>query len=250
MDNNSPNAALIIIGNEILSGRTQDTNLNFIAKELKNIGIKFLEVRVIPDIEEKIITTVNELRKTYHYVFTTGGIGPTHDDITAASVAKAFGLEIIKNAEAEKILRDYYTANNKVLNPISLKMAQIPKGANLINNPVSGAPGFVIDNVFVMAGVPKIMQSMFLNILPKLKHGIQIYTKEFDVPYPESKLAALMEQLQEKYNDKIDIGSYPYNKESIYGTNVVFNSIDKEIFDKACVEFLSNLKILGLGILN
>ncbi|MEJ0010251.1 MAG: competence/damage-inducible protein A [Alphaproteobacteria bacterium] len=161
-------ACLVIIGNEILSGRTQDRNLAHIAAELNEVGVRLVEARVIPDIEDTIVATVNEVRGKFDYVFTTGGIGPTHDDITAAAIAKAFGVKLVRDKAAEKLLTDLYRGTDK-LNEARLKMADVPEGSELIPNPVSTAPGFRVGNVYVMAGVPAIMQAMLKAVLPTLK---------------------------------------------------------------------------------
>ncbi len=232
MTNNAPTASLIIIGNEILSGRTQDQNLNYIAGNLSDIGIKFMEVRVIPDIEEDIIKTVNELRSRFDYVFTTGGIGPTHDDITSDSIAKAFAVENIQNQDAYDKLRAFYQED---LNDGRLKMTRVPQGARLIENPISAAPGFCIENVYVMAGIPNVMQAMFDNIKGALKTGDPILSKEIKRYVSESKIAACLSQVQDKYND-VEIGSYPFIQDNKIGVSIVLRSSDKgslgKVFDE------------------
>src|SRR5260221_202527 len=186
-------ACLIIIGNEILSGRTQDANLAFIAKGLNEVGIRLREVRVIPDIAETIIETVNEMRATFDYVFTTGGIGPTHDDITSECVARAFGVPWVLDEEARRRLAAGY-ANPADLNEARLRMAHVPEGAVLIDNPVSRAPGFQIGNVFVMAGVPRIMQAMFDGIKRRLIGGAPVLSRTVTSGLPEGVLAAVRAQ--------------------------------------------------------
>ena len=175
MQTSNPKAALVIIGDEILSGRTLDANTQHIAITLGKFGVELKEVRVIPDDELKIVATINELRKAFRYVFTTGGIGPTHDDITSSSIAKAFGVEVYKNEKAYLLLEEYYGKEN--LNEGRAKMAYVPEGARLIDNPVTIAPGFCMDNVYVMAGIPKIMHAMLDAILPELEKGAEVKGK-------------------------------------------------------------------------
>lgn len=192
-------ACLLIIGNEILSGRTQDTNLVFLGKRLNDIGIRLVEARVIPDIESVIVETVNEVRARHDYVFTTGGIGPTHDDITAACIAKAFGLPLIRNPQALAILAAHYPAGE--LNEARLQMTNTPEGARLIENPVSRAPGFQIENVFVMAGIPAIAQAMFEGVVERLVGGQPLISKSLTVDLPEGALAKGLGALQRRYPD-------------------------------------------------
>ena len=217
-------ASLIIIGNEILSGRTQDKNLSYLANWLNEIGIQLSEVRVIRDNEDEIIDTVNTLRKKYDYVFTTGGIGPTHDDITSESIAKAFGVPLEINPDALGILREYY--KDSELTEARMKMTKIPKEAELVENPVSKAPGFKIDNVFVMAGIPKIMQGMLEGAKSHLSGGKPVQSDSIDVFMPESFIAEELSNLQNKFKD-VEIGSYPFVKDGKYGTSLVMRSSDK-----------------------
>jgi molybdenum cofactor synthesis domain-containing protein len=226
----NPRACIIIIGNEILSGRTQDKNIQYLAIELNNIGIKLEEVRVIPDIEQTIIDTVNELRVKYDYVFTTGGIGPTHDDITSESMAKAFGVNIVCNPEALKILEDHYGAEN--VSDTRKKMAFVPEGAKLILNPASKAPGFIMGNVYVMAGVPYIMQAMFAGLKGELKGGKPTQTKSIVVMVGESFIAKGFEDIQKQYPE-VEMGSYPFIKENKWGTTLVLRSTDEELLASA-----------------
>lgn len=213
------NAAFLIIGDEILSGRTADKNLHFLANELTAMGINLKEVRVVPDDEREIILAVNELRKKFKYVFTSGGIGPTHDDITAASIAKAFDDDLIKNKEAEQILINHYGADK--INEARLKMAFVPSKAKLLDNPVSSAPGFMIENVIVMAGVPKIMQGMFLAAKKNLVAGDKIISEEIKTNLTESYIAADLTNLQKEF-PQVAMGSYPFDG----GTALVFKSVD------------------------
>jgi molybdenum cofactor synthesis domain-containing protein len=218
-------ASLIIIGNEILSGRTQDKNLSYLANWLNEIGIQLAEVRVIRDEEEIVVETVNYLRSTYDYVFTTGGIGPTHDDITSLCIAKAFGVELEINAGALGILKEYYKDGE--LTDARMKMTKMPVGSELIENPVSRAPGFKMDNVFVLAGIPSIMQGMLEGARKHLTVGEVVKSKAIDVFTPESNVADALTDLQDKYSE-VEIGSYPFNKDNRFGTSVVMRSSDEE----------------------
>src|SRR3954465_6717552 len=211
-------AAVIIIGNEILSGRTQDTNLAYLAKELGGIGVQVREARVVPDDEAEIVAAVNAMRARYTYVFTTGGIGPTHDDITAASIAKAFGLPCGRHPEAERRLRAYYPPEK--VNPARMKMAETPEGAELIDNPVSVAPGFTIGNVHVLPGVPSILQAMWSGLKPKLKGGATVLSRTITVLCPEGEIARPLGGIQEKH-PTVEIGSYPFMRQNQFGTSLV-----------------------------
>lgn len=215
--------ALLIIGNEILSGRTQDCNIAHIATKLVERGITVTEVRVVADIQEQIVDALNMLRSENTYVFTTGGIGPTHDDITAACVSKAFGVPFVENSAAKQALMDHYGQAD--ITGARLRMAMMPDGASLIDNPVSGAPGFKIGNVYVMAGVPSIMQAMLDNILPTLDSDDPVVSGTVSCGVPESKLAEGLEQLQNDNTD-IDIGSYPKFTLKESGVSVVIRGRD------------------------
>lgn len=239
----APKAALLIIGNEILSGRTQDANLQYIAKELGKKGVRFAEVRVIPDIEETIISVVNELRKNYDYLFTTGGIGPTHDDITTASVAKAFGVPLERHEETYRIMEEYY-ASRGGMNEGRTKMTLLPRGAEPITNPVSAAPGIHIGNVYVMAGIPNVMRAMFDSFSGSLVGGAVIQAHEVRVYIAESKIAAPLEQLQQRYPD-LDIGSYPFVDGVRFGTSLVLRGTDTHRIQAAAGEMEAFLAELG-----
>jgi molybdenum cofactor synthesis domain-containing protein len=232
MKNNSPTASLIVIGNEILSGRTRDENINYIANELSDIGIVFSEVRIIKDIENDIVETVNKLRKKYDYVFTTGGIGPTHDDITSESLAKAFEVKMQINESYYKSLDKYYKGN---LNEGRIKMVTLPEGAVPIDNEITIAPGYRIKNVFVMAGIPKIMQAMFQTIKSDLKKGQNIYKTEITVYKSESEIAHDLTILQNKYQD-VEIGSYPFVEMKMRGAGIALTSSNKKSLDKCSDE--------------
>ncbi len=224
----SPTAAILLIGNEILSGRTQDLNLAFMATRLADHGIRVTEARVIPDVEAVVVSTLNVLRASNTYVFTTGGIGPTHDDITADCIAKAFGVRIDIHPEAERILMDYWASRNVQPNSDRLRMARIPDGATLIDNPVSAAPGFYVDNVYVMAGVPRIMQAMFDSILPTLQRGEVIASVSVRCNLGEGDLASPLRDLQAQYTS-VDLGSYPGRHAGGHAVSLVARSTDSDL---------------------
>ena len=237
-------AGIIIIGNEILSGRTQDTNTGTLSLWLNSLGIKLQEVRIIPDIEETIIKTVNELRKKYNYIFTTGGIGPTHDDITSESVASAFKKKLEVNNEAYKILEKYYPKGQ--FNKSRQKMTIMPEGAELIYNPVTAAPGFKIKNVFVLPGVPKIMEKMFLEILNNIQKGKPKLITTINTDLYESKIASFLNDIQKKYKDS-SIGSYPYFNfvSKIGGVNIVISSWNMNSLKPIEKDIIEMIKLNG-----
>ena len=228
-------AGIIIIGNEILSGRTQDTNTATLSIWLNSLGIKLQEVRTIPDVEKTIIETVNELRKKYNYIFTTGGIGPTHDDITALSVSKAFGVEYGPHKEAMSILEKYYKPGE--FNEGRQKMAHMPLNAKLILNPTSGAPGFYIENVYCLPGVPSILKSMLGGITNKLVGGEPIQSMTINLRTVESEIAKSLKKVQEE-NNEVEIGSYPFFKAGKLGVAIVLRSIDQNKIDTCNSEIL------------
>lgn len=234
MENNQPiiTAALLVIGDEILSGRTQDTNTQFLAKGLGARGIRLSEVRVVPDDKLRIVQALNALRASYNYVFTTGGIGPTHDDITAECIAEAFEVPLIQNPDAMKMLEAHYHPKGETVTPPRAKMALIPEGASLITNPVSGAPGFIIGNVHVMAGVPRIMQAMFTAIENSLEGGALMLSRQMDAGLPESKFAAALGDLQKQYPD-ISMGSYPTINDGVWSAVIVLRGTDEVMLDRA-----------------
>jgi len=223
-------ACVVIIGNEILSGRTQDQNVAYIGKRCDELGINLMECRVIPDIEQTIITTVDECRAKFNYVFTTGGIGPTHDDITAAAIARLFGLDLERNQAAVQAMMKYYGPDK--LNEARLKMADVPTGAVLIDNPVSGAPGFQIENVFVLPGVPMIMQAMFAGITDRLVGGEPMLTANVITGLTEGSLADGLSSLQNSYPD-VNIGSYPFFRSGELGVNIVLRSTSHSLLAEA-----------------
>lgn len=236
-------SALIIIGDEILSGKTHDANTPWLAENLNDSGVRLVEVRVIPDNKQKIIDTVNEMRKMHDYVFTTGGIGPTHDDITTESVAEAFGLELEINDTAYQALLDYYDKPEDVTESRK-KMAIIPKGAKLIPNPVSGAPGINIENVYVFAGVPRIMQAMFDAVKHELKGGKPVETKSVGCNLAESLVAEGLSKVQDNY-PMLSIGSYPKYQNGKFGTTLVLRGIDEDALAKATQEVVDLVIALG-----
>ena len=233
--NTKVNAAILIIGNEILSGRTQDTNTSTLATWLNSIGVKVGEVRAIPDIENTIIDTLNILRTTYDYVFTTGGIGPTHDDITAESVSKAFGLKYEMHKEAYKILKSYYKPGE--FNDGRQKMVWMPENANLILNPTSGAPGFNVKNVFCLPGVPSILKSMLGGLTNKIVGGEPILSLTISLRTVESEIANSLTKVQNDNKD-VEIGSYPFFQAGKLGVSIVIRSEDQSKIDNCNTEIL------------
>lgn len=230
---------LIIIGNEILSGRTQDINLSYISKNLTTIGLEICEVRIIPDIEDMIIEAINTLRLKYFYVFTTGGIGNTHDDITTACVAKAFNKRLIENAEVMAIVKNLY---KDAINEACKRQALMPEEAKLISNPVSDIPSFYINNVYVLAGMPIVMRGMLQSLLPKLQHGSPIFTYSITCNLSENEIANELELIQQKYND-VEIGSYPfYQSWDNRGADFVLKSHDKQMLEKARQEVIKMIE--------
>ena len=227
--NTKVNAAILIIGNEILSGRTQDTNTSTLATWLNSIGVKVHEVRVIPDIEKTIVDTLNVLRKENDYVFTTGGIGPTHDDITAESVSKAFGLKYEIHKEGYKILEAYYKPGE--FNEGRQKMIWMPENAELILNPTSGAPGFSVDNVFCLPGVPSIMKSMLGGLKNKIVGGEPILSHTISLKTVESEIANSLTEVQDNNKD-VEIGSYPFFHAGKLGVSIVIRSEDQSKIDE------------------
>ena len=241
--NTKVNAAILIIGNEILSGRTQDTNTSTLATWLNSIGVKVNEVRIIPDQEDIIVETLNLLRKSNNYVFTTGGIGPTHDDITAQSVAKAFGLKYELHKEGYKILEAYYQPGE--FNEGRQKMIWMPANADLILNPTSGAPGFSVENVFCLPGVPSIMKSMLGGLKNKIVGGDPILSYTISLKTVESEIANSLTKVQEQ-NQDVEIGSYPFFHAGKLGVSIVLRSENQSKIDQCnsqILKFVSDKKI-------
>ena len=233
--NTKVNAAILIIGNEILSGRTQDTNTSTIAVWLNSIGVKVKEVRIIPDIESTIVDSVNKLRNSNDYVFTTGGIGPTHDDITAESISKAFGLKYEIHKEAFKILKNYYKPGE--FNEGRQKMVWMPNKAKLILNPTSGAPGFNVENVFCLPGVPSILKSMLGGLKDKIVGGDPILSHTVSLRTVESEIANSLTKVQDDNKD-VEIGSYPFFQAGKLGVSIVIRSENQLKIDKCSSEIL------------
>ena len=240
-------ATIIIIGNEILSGRTKDINTSTIATWLNKLGVRVQEVRVIPDIEEVIVKTINEVRKKNTYVFTTGGIGPTHDDITAVSISKAFRLKYEINKEAFKILEAYYKPGE--FNEGRQKMAWTPANAKLILNPISGAPGFIVENVFCLPGVPSILRSMLGGLKNKISGGKPIISHTINLRTVESEIAKSLTLVQDNNKD-VEIGSYPFFKANKLGVAVVIRSVDQSKIDICNSQILDFANQKNIRVIN
>jgi len=235
-------ACVLIIGNEILSGRVQDENVAFLAKGLNEVGVRLKEVRVIPDDSDTIVNTVNEVRRAFDYVFTTGGIGPTHDDITSQCVAEAFAVKLILHPEAKRLLEGHYPPG--AVNEARMRMAYVPDGARLLPNPISRAPGFQIGNVYVMAGVPQIMQATFNEARYHLRGGAKMLSRSVSCSLGEGVLAKPLAELQARYGD-LEIGSYPYFRRADFGVTLVIRGTDRRRLNDATEELKT--MILGLG---
>ncbi len=237
-------AAMLVIGDEILSGRTKDKNIGFVADYLNNLGIDLIEVRIVADEEEHIVDAVNALRARYTHVFTSGGIGPTHDDITADAISKAFNLPCEFHPEAMALLTKHYKARNMEYTDARMRMARTPRGAKLIDNPISIAPGFIIENVHVMAGVPVIMQAMMDALAPSLKTGTKMLSQSVDCPFGEGTIGGPLGEIQDRHPNTM-IGSYPQFRDGSYSTQIVIRSKDAPAIDAAKVdveEMLARLK--------
>ena len=232
-------AGIIIIGNEILSGRTKDLNTSTLSIWLNSIGVKVKEVRVIPDNEKVIIDTIRDLKNKYNYIFTSGGIGPTHDDITAESVSKAFNQKYQIQEEAFKILEKYY--GSKDFNEGRQRMVWMPSNANLILNPASGAPGFYVENVFCLPGVPTILESMLPGLKDKIVGGNSVISKTISLITIESEIAKSLKLIQEN-NEDVDIGSYPFFRKGKIGVSIVIRSEKQNEIDKCSEEIINFLK--------
>ena len=239
-----PTSCVLIIGNEILSGRTQDVNLNFLATNFTDLGIELVEARVIADVEAAIISAVNECRELYDYVFTTGGIGPTHDDITVECIAKAFGVEVEQNPVARDLIGELCRRNGVELNAARLRMANVPVGATLIENSVSAAPGFQMGNVFVLAGVPRIMRDMFVGCKKRLVGGDVVQSRTVIAYLPEGIVAEPLRVLQGQCPD-VEMGSYPFYQDGRFGTNLVLRSTDEALLSRACNQIRDMVEELG-----
>ncbi len=240
----NPTAAILVIGNEILSGRTQDTNSNTLARFLAPLGIALCEIRVVGDDEPEIVAALNALRARYSYVFTTGGIGPTHDDITADAVAAAFGSAIDFHPEAMALLAARYAERGEDFNPMRQRMARVPVGASLIRNPVSVAPGFQLGNVFVLAGVPSILMAMLEDVAPRLRRGAVVHAVTLAAPVAEGDIAAGLAAIQ-KDHPSVAIGSYPYYRPDGYGVQLVARGLDEAMVAKAAAAIEAMLREAG-----
>jgi molybdenum cofactor synthesis domain-containing protein len=231
----NPTAAMLVIGDEILSGRTRDANMYHLAGQLAEQGIDLKEVRVVSDDPKAIIAAVQSLSDSYSHVFTSGGIGPTHDDITADCIAKAFGVHIDVRDDARAILQAHYDAQKQPLNEARLRMARIPVGASLIDNPVSKAPGFTLKNVHVMAGVPSIFQAMTASVLPSLTGGQPLISQTYRVERGEGDIAAPLGALAEAFPE-LSIGCYPFQKDGLFGANVVIRGTESGMLEQAMAQ--------------
>ena len=227
-----PTASILVIGDELLSGRTQDANMHHLANKLTEIGINLSEARFIRDDAAVIVSNIVELSTKFDYLFTSGGIGPTHDDITTDCVAEAFGRQVSVRSDAFNILKKYYDGKGIELNEARLRMARIPEKADLIENIISGAPGYIIENVYVMAGVPRIFQSMLQTVLPNLKKGTPTLSISIKLYKGEGDIALELEQIVKAFS-KLNFGSYPFSENGIYGTNIVIRGKDKKLMIKA-----------------
>ncbi len=230
----NPTAAMLVIGDEILSGRTRDSNMYFLAQQLSERGITLCEARVVADRQDLIVSALNDLRAQYDHVFTSGGIGPTHDDITADAVAAAFGVALGIRDDARAILAAHYERTGLELNAARLRMARIPDGAELIENPVSAAPGFSIGNVHVMAGVPAVFEAMLASVLAYVAGGQALYSQSLTVQRGEGEIAADLAELARNCPD-VSIGCYPFQRDGAYGATVVVRGADKGQVDAAMV---------------
>jgi molybdenum cofactor synthesis domain-containing protein len=231
-DNDIVTAAVLVIGDEILSGRTKDKNIGYIAEHCTAIGIQVREVRIVPDVEDEIVAAVNALRARYDYVFTTGGIGPTHDDITADAIAKAFGVKIDVDPRALALLLPYYERRGVEVTPGRLRMARIPEGADLIENSISVAPGFMLGNVITLAGIPNVMQVMLDAVTPRLRTGRKMHSVSIDLQAPEGTIAGLFGEHQKAY-PSVSMGSYPTFKDNRPSTQLVLRSTDPDLLAEA-----------------
>ena len=231
----NPTAAMLVIGDEILSGRTRDANMHYLAQEFTKHGIDLREVRIVSDDREAIIAAVNALRGTYDHVVTSGGIGPTHDDITAPCIAEAFGVAITVRDDARALLQAHYDRQGSALNEARLRMARIPDGADLIDNPVSVAPGFTLGNVHVMAGVPSVFQAMVASVLPGMTGGQPLLSQTLRIERGEGDIAGPLGDLAARFPE-LSIGSYPYQRNGAFGANVVIRGADGGAIDRAMAE--------------
>ena len=240
MRHESATACVLLIGNEILSGKTQDRNLAFLGAELGRLGVQLQEARVLPDEKAEIVAALNQCRARYTYVITTGGIGPTHDDITAQCVAAALQRDLVLDPDAVARLR----RSGRELNAARLKMAHVPQGATLIDNPLSHAPGFRVENVFVLAGIPSVARAMFATFAAELGFGASIHARAVDVYLPEGDIAQSLEAIAATYPE-VDIGSYPFARDGRYGANLVVRGMDESVVDEVLGRVVAAMRALG-----
>jgi molybdenum cofactor synthesis domain-containing protein len=233
-------ACIVVIGNEILSGRTRDSNVQYLASELGKLGVRVMECRVIPDIEATIVETINEVRRKFDYVFTTGGIGPTHDDITAESIAKAFGVGISEHPDAVARMTRHY-GDPALFTPARRRMARVPHGGSLVDNPISVAPGFQIENVFTFAGIPSVAQGMFQSMKHRLVGGQPVLSRSVRTNLPEGIIAEPLGALQGRYGD-LDIGSYPAFRNGRPSVSLVLRGTDDARLAAAMVELVETIR--------
>jgi molybdenum cofactor synthesis domain-containing protein len=230
-----PTAAMLVIGDEILSGRTRDANMHHLARALTDHGIRLEEVRIVADVHDRIVAAIRALSASYDHLFTSGGIGPTHDDITADAVAEAMGASLDVRDDARAILQAHYDRQGMELNAARLRMARIPDGAALIENPISAAPGFTLGNVHVMAGVPTIFEAMLAGLLPTLTGGPPVLSQSLRIQRGEGDIAAALGELAMAHPE-VSIGSYPFQRDGVYGSNVVVRSQDGAAVDRVIAE--------------
>ena len=242
MNNQVVTACVLIIGNEILSGRTQDTNLRHITIQLNEWGIRVREARVVPDVESVIVATVRALRAQFDYVFTTGGIGPTHDDITADCIAKAFDRSLVIHPEIARLIQSRPAPPDVMA--ARMMMARVPEGAGLIANSTGGPPGFFVENVYVMAGIPTVMQGMLASLAGKLRGGAPVRSRSVTAYLAESQIASPLGRIQTHYPD-IDLGSYPFSRDARYGTTLVMRGTDAATLEAMLADVISMIVAAG-----
>ena len=243
----NPTAAIIVIGDEILSGRTKDKNIGWLAEQLNQLGIQLVEARIIADNRQVIIDTVSQMSASYDLVFTSGGIGPTHDDITTEAVAAAFDVKVIRHPEAERRLIAHYRNTDLEFNAARQKMADIPENAALIDNPLSAAPGFILGNVHVLPGVPSILQAMFEGLVSRLPGGVQMTRITVQCQTGEGNIATILADVQARF-DGVSVGSYPWFKPGQFGTAVVVSGLDKAVVKDAAAAVEAEVRAFGAGV--
>ena len=240
----NPTAAIIVIGDEILSGRTKDKNIGWLAEQMNQLGIQLVEARIIADNRQVIIDTVRRMSASYDLVFTSGGIGPTHDDITTEAVAAAFDVKVIRHPEAERRLIAHYLNTDVEFNTARQKMADIPETATLIDNPLSAAPGFILGNVHVLPGVPSILQAMFEGLVSRLPGGVQLTRINVQCQTGEGNIATILANIQARF-DGVSVGSYPWFKPGQFGTAVVVSGLDRSVVEDAAAAVETEVRAFG-----